>query len=232
LILCSIKRPPFLFSLNFVSIGLMVGLNKVIKTLIISDFLLQSGWGLVGPIFAIFVLRQIEEGTVVAVGFIAATYWFVKSVAQPFIARFVDVKKGEADDFKFLFYGLLFANLVPLGYLFSTQLWQIFLLEIIRGLCMAFVVPGWAGIFIKHIDKGWEALSWSADSTGIGFAAAFAAAFGGMIAASLGFRAVFILITVFGLFSTLILLSIRDQLVLAKPFKPKLPPSEKPEKQF
>jgi predicted MFS family arabinose efflux permease len=211
---------------------MMIGLNKVIKTLIISDFLMHSGWGLIVPIFAIFITEQIEGGTIVAVGFIAATYWFVKSIVQPFIAHFVDLKKGEQDDFKFLIYGFLFANLVPLGYIFASQLWHIFLLEIIRGVCMACVVPGWAGIFIKNIDKGWESFSWSIDSTGIGLAAAFAAAFGGMIAAFLGFKVLFILISIFGLSSTFVLFSIRNQLLTKKPLEPKLPPAEKPEPQF
>jgi len=210
----------------------MLGLNKVIKTLIISDFLMHAGWGLVVPIFAIFVTEQIEGGTIVVVGFIAATYWFIKSAVQPFIAHFVDVKKGEADDFKFLFYGLLFANLVPIGYVFASQVWHVFLLEAIRGICMACVVPGWAGIFIKNIDKGWESLSWSVDSTGLGFAAAFAAAFGGAMAAFLGFKVVFILISIFGLSATFLLLSVKDQLSLEKPFEPKLPPAEKPTQQF
>jgi len=209
----------------------MVGLNKVIKTLILSDFLLQSGWGLIGPIFAIFITQQLE-GSLATVGFIAATYWFVKSVVQPFIAHFADVKKGEKDDLNLLIYGLLFANLVPLGYLFASQIWHIFLLEAIRGVCMACVIPGWAGIFIRHIDRGWESLSWSIDSTGIGFAAAFAAAFGGIIAASLGFKVIFILISAFGLLSTFILFSIKDQIFARGRFAPKLPPSEKPETQF
>jgi len=209
----------------------MVGLNKIIKTLIVSDFLLHAGWGLIGPIFAIFIIQQIEGGTIVAIGFIVATYWFVKSAVQPFIAHFADIKKGEVD-IKFLIYGLFFANLIPLGYIFTTQLWHIFLLEIIRGICMACVVPGWAGIFIRHIDKGWESLSWSINSTGIGFAAAFAAAFGGIIAAFLGFKAVFVLISVFGLMATFVLFSIRDQISIRDHFEPKLPLSEKPEQQF
>lgn len=166
------------------------------------------------------------------VGFIAATYWLVKSIVQPFIAHFVDVKRGEKDDFKFLIYGMLLANLVPLGYLFSTQLWHVFLLEIIRGLCMACVVPTWAGIFTRHIDKGWEAFSWSIESTGIGFAAAFAAAFGGIIATFRGFEVVFVLITFFGLISTFVLFLIRKQLFARECFEPKIPPVEKPEKQF
>lgn len=209
-----------------------IGINKVIKTLIASDFLLHSGWGLIGPIFAIFITQQIRGGSLAAVGFIAATYWFVKSVAQPFIAHFLDVKKGEKDDFKFLIYGLFLANLVPLGYLFATQLWHIFLLETIRGLCMACVVPSWAGIFTRHIDKGWEAFSWSIESTGIGFAAALAAAFGGIVATFIGFKAVFVLISFFGLIATSVLFSIRNQLFTRDHFGPKIPPTEKPETQF
>ena len=50
-----------------------IGINKVIRFLITSDFLLQSGWGLIGPIFAIFLTRQIEGGSLEMVGFVAAT---------------------------------------------------------------------------------------------------------------------------------------------------------------
>jgi hypothetical protein len=205
-----------------------VGINKVIKVLILSDFLLQSGWGLIGPIFAIFLTRQIEGGTVAMVGFIAATYWLTKSTIQPFIAHFLDVKRGERDDFRFLVGGMYIANLIPLGYVFSTQPWHIFTLEFIRGLAMACVVPSWSAIFTRHIDQGWEAFSWSIESTAIGFAAAFAAAFGGVLATILGFRTVFVLVSIFGLISSSILLFIRNQILSRDHFLPKVPPSEKP----
>jgi predicted MFS family arabinose efflux permease len=203
-------------------------INKVIRILITSDFLLQSGWGLIGPIFAIFLTRQIQGGTLEMVGFIAATYWIAKSVVQPFIAHFLDVTKGEKDDFKFLVGGMYLANLIPLGYAFSTQSWHIFTLEIIHGLAMACVVPSWAGIFTRHIDKGWEAFSWSIESTGIGFAAAFAAAFGGVLATFLGFKVVFVLVSIFGLISSSVLLLIRHQIFPKDHFAPRVPPSEKP----
>lgn len=209
----------------------MIGFNKVIKTLIFSDFLLHSGWGLIGPIFAIFIIQQVE-GNIAAVGLIAATYWFIKSVTQPFIAHFLDVKKGEKDDFKILIWGMYLANLVPLGYLFATQLWHVFFLEAVRGICMACVVPSWYGIFTRHINRGWEAFSWSIQSTGIGLAAAFAAAFGGLLAAFLGFKVVFILVSLFGLASSSLLFLIRHQLFNEKDFEPKAPLKEKPETQF
>lgn len=205
-----------------------IGLNKVIKVLIASDFLLQSGWGLIGPIFAIFITKQIQGGSLEMVGFIAATYWVTKSIVQPFIAQFFDLKTGEKDDFKFLVGGMYLANLIPLGYIFSTQLWHIFGLEFIRGLAMACVVPSWSAIFTRHIEKGWEAFSWSLESTGIGFAAGFAAAFGGVLAAVLGFKTVFILVSIFGLISSSVLLMIRNHIWPKDHFAPRVTPPEKP----
>lgn len=206
----------------------MIGINRVIRVLITSDFLLQSGWGLIGPIFAIFLTKQIQGGSLEMVGFISATYWIAKSVVQSFIAHFLDVKRGERDDFRFLISGMYLANLIPLGYAFSTQPWHIFTLEIIHGLAMACVVPSWAGIFTRHIDKGWEAFSWSIESTGIGFAAAFAAAFGGVLATFLGFEVVFVIVSIFGLISSSVLLLIRHQIFPKDHFIPRVPPSEKP----
>ena len=158
----------------------MINLNRVIKTLILSDFLLQAGWGLTGPIFAIFLTRQIQGGDIRMVGFIAAAYWMTKSVIQPFIAHQLDKNHGEKDDFLFLLVGMYISNLVPLGYIFSSQPWHIYALEIIRGVAMACVIPTWSGIFTRHIDKGREAFSWSIESTGLGFAAGLAGAFGGI----------------------------------------------------
>lgn len=203
-------------------------INNTIRILILSDFLLQSGWGLLGPIFAIFLTKQIQGGSIALVGFVAATYWLSKSIVQPFFAYIFDVKKGEKDDFKFLVIGLTVANLIPLGYVFSTYPWQIFILEFLRGIAMACVVPTWSAIFTRHIDKGWEAFSWSIESTGVGFAYAFAGALGGVLATFFGFKVVFVLVTVLGLTSTLFLCRIRHRLFARDGFVPKLPPMEKP----
>jgi MFS family permease len=206
----------------------MIGLNKVIRILISSDFLLQAGWGLSAPIFAIFLTKQIHGGTIEMVGFIASIYWITKSIVQPFIAKQLDKNHGEKDDFIFLVVGMYVANLIPLGYMFSSQPWHIFLLEAVRGLAMACVVPTWSGIFTRHIDKGKEAFSWSIESTGIGLAAGLAGAFGGFLASTLGFKSVFLLVTIFGTLSASTLLLMRKNIFLKGHFNPALPPNEKP----
>jgi len=190
----------------------VVRLNRVIIKLITADFFLQSGWGLIAPIFAIFITQQIEGGSIEVVAFATAAFWIIKSTIQPFLANVLDVVKGEKDDFKFLVIGMYIAALVPFGYFFATQIWHIFILEIVRGIAMACVVPSWLGIFTRHINKGWEAFSWSVQSTGLGFAAGFAAAFGGVIASSLGFGVVFIMVGILKLISATMLLSVYNKL--------------------
>lgn len=202
-------------------------INKVIGIFIASDFLLQAGWGLIGPIFALFITKQISGGTLEMVGFIASTYWITKSVIQPFVAHFFDTRKGEKDDFYFLVGGMYVANLVPLGYLLATQVWHIFLLECIRGFAMSCVIPSWSAIFTRHITKGWEAFSWSIESTGIGFAAGFGGALGGVLASAFGFPSVFVLVSAFGLASSTILLFAKDQILPKELIIPRLPIKEK-----
>ena len=207
-----------------------MGISKVIRILIASNFFLQSGWGLIAPIFAIFIVQDIKRGSLEMVGLIAAVYWITKSIIQPFIARYFDIKKGEKDDFFFLIIGMYTASLIPLGYLFSSHVSHIFILEFIRGIAMAFVVPTWAAIFTRHVNKGWEAFSWSVDSTMIGFAFGFAAAFGGILATAFGFEILFIFVSVMGLISSSTLFLIKPYLLEGDGFNPRFFPSKKPEK--
>jgi MFS family permease len=206
----------------------MFKINKVIKTLIFSDFLLQIGWGFVGPIFAVFLTRQIQGGDLKLVGFVASAYWITKSVVQPFIAHYLDKNHGEKDDFAFLMAGMYVSSLIPFGYIFSTQPWHILVLEGFRGLAMACVVPTWYALFTRHVDKGREAFSWSIESTGIGFAAAFSGAMGGILAAAFGFKLVFLLLGFFGVISSSVLLFIRPHLFSGDHFVFKVPPIDKP----
>jgi len=208
-----------------------ISINKVIRTLITSDLTLSAGWGFLAPIFAIFILDRIEGGDVSVVGFAVGLYWIVKSIVQPFLARYLDRNHGEIDDFYFLVAGLFVAGLVPLGYLFITQPWQLYLLEFIHAVAMACAIPTWAGIFTRHIDKGQEAFEWSIESTALGFGAGIAGILGGLLAETVGFEAIFILVSAFSMLAVVILFPVRPLIMprgkgLVRPAMRKPPFSE------
>lgn len=190
-----------------------ISLNRVIRFLILSDFVLTSGWGLIGPIFAVFVTQQISSGDVRVVGFAVSLYWISKSIVQPFIARYLDQNHGEVDDFYFLAGGLFVASLVPLGYLFIKTSIHLYMLSFVHALAMACVVPTWAGIFTRHIDREREAFEWSIESTSIGFAAGISGALGGILASTFGFQIIFVFVSAFTMLSVVLLFPIRPHII-------------------
>ncbi len=183
--------------------------NKLIGNFILADFFLQSGWGFVGPVFAIFMMENISGATIGAIGVAAGIYWITKSTAQPFFARTMDIIKGDEDDINFLIIGLVALSVLSLAYLLATNIWHIFLIELLRGIAQACVVPAWYGMFTHYMDQEWRSFTWALHSTFIGYALGFTAIFGGMIADRAGFNFVFFLVALSALISAIIVYNLK-----------------------
>jgi len=179
-------------------------LNKVVKTLIQADLVFLSAFGLIAPIFAVFIIEQINGGNVKVVGFAAAIYWILKAILQIPIGKFLDKHRGEKDDVSFLVLGYVLAAIVPLGYIFSFLPWHIYLLQAVYSIGMAMAIPAWAAIFTRHIDKGKEAFEWSLESSGFSLGIGITGAIGGILVAKFGFNMVFIIVSVFALIGALL----------------------------
>ena len=199
---------------------ILKSINKVIKILILSDFFLNSAWGFLGPIFAIFIVQNIAVGSATeaakVAGFASLIYWVVKSFLQIPISKYLDNNLGEKDDFWFMFSGLFLAALVPFGYLISFLPWHIYALQVLHAFGLALFVPSWNAIFTRHIDKGKEAFLWGMDSTFLGFGAGIAGGIGGVMVAFLGFKVVFIFVGIFTMISAFLLFLIRKEIIPRK----------------
>jgi len=209
---------------------MLKSVNKVTKILIVGDFFLNSAWGLLGPVYALFVVQRITGGdTALAAkvaGFAALCYWAVKSFLQIPIGKYLDKNHGEKDDFVFMILGVFLAGLVPFGFMLSFLAWHIFALEIIHAIGMSMFIPSWYAIFTRHIDQGKEAFEWGLDSTSLGFGVGVTGAAGGVIAAIFGFNVIFILVGTINMISVLLYLLIRKNLIPKNHIAPhKLPPS-------
>lgn len=199
-------------------------INKVIKTFIASDLFFQSGWGLLAPVFAIFIVQNIEGSDARVAGLAATTYWIVKSFLQIPIGKYLDKTRGEKDDFYFLVFGTFLWSLVPLGYLFSKFPWHIYFWQVIQAIGGAMVVPSWSAIFTRHIDIGQEASEWSLRSTSLGFGAGIAGAIGGFLVAIFGFKIVFILVGVFTFLAAFLLIFVHKEIIPRDKVFPRVPP--------
>ena len=202
-------------------------INKVIRFMIYSDFVFHSGWGFLGPVFAIFIVQNIAagdpiEGAKIA-GFASLSYWIVKSSLQIPIGKNLDKNHGEKDDFRFMVFGTFLTGLVPFGFMISSQPWHIYAFQIIHAVGMAMVIPSWSAIFTRHIDKGEEAYQWSLRSTSLGFGIGIAGALGGIIASTYGFNLIFILVGTLSIISAFLFLLIHKDVAPYDKILPKIP---------
>ena len=190
-------------------------INKVIKTLIISDFFLNLGWGFLSPVFAIFILEKVaHNGPMQAAeiaGLSALFYWIPKSFFEIPIAIYLDKTHGERDDFWFMVAGIFMIAVVPIGYIFSSAPWHIYFLQVVYAAGMAMALPSWLAIFTRHIDKGKEAFEWGMETSSIGTGAGIAGGLSGVLVAMLGFKVLFVFVSVFTIFSAVLLLFIRNK---------------------
>jgi len=194
--------------------------NKVVKVLVTSDFFLNLGWGLLSPVFALFILQQITiqnplKAAEVA-GLAALFYWISKSLLEIPIGYLLDKKHGEKDDFRFMVAGTFITAVVPIGYLFSSEPWHIYLWQVVHAIGMAMSLPSWLAIFTRHIDKGKEGFEWSLETTSIGLGAGIAGGLGGVLAGYLGFNTVFILVSVLNFVSAICLTFIRNDVFIRR----------------
>lgn len=191
-------------------------ISKVIKFLVLSDLALLFGWGFISPILAIFITGHIQGGDVRVAGIAIGVYWLLKSLLQVPVSRYIDKNHGEKDDFYFLVVGTLLASLAPLGFIFASLPWHIYLVQALHAIGAGLALPAWCGIFTRHINKGKEAQSWALDSSALGIGAGVSGIVGGIIAKTFGFSPLFIGASVLGLIATLLCFLIKKNLIVPK----------------
>ena len=185
------------------------------------DLVINSAWGFLAPVFAIFLLEEIAHADVARgaqiVGFATFSYWVSKSIFQIPIAKYLDKNHGEIDDFWFYIVGTIITGLVPFGFLFSYLPWHIYALQVLHALGMSMIIPSSYAIFIRHADKGKEAYESGLDTTLLGLGAGITGALGGILVGYIGFELIFILTGVFTLLSVVLIFPIRRDMLPRMP---------------
>ncbi len=190
-------------------------MNKVVKFFILSDYLFWGGWGLISPIFAVFILQRIGAANVFTVGAAAALYYLTKAISELPISFYLDRHEGEKDDFYALLIGLFLGGLVTLIFLAVTSVAALLLAMVVQGFAFALYSSSWPAIFSRHLDKNHYSLEWALDHFGIDVVSAVTAFLGGSIALLLGFNLIFILGAVAAFSGTALLFFVPD-LILPK----------------
>lgn len=182
------------------------GMDPMIRFLIFADIVGYAAAGLLGPIFAIFIVGFIDGGTEAVAGIAAAIFLLTKSLMQIPAAAIVDKICGEKDDFLFLFWSMIIVSLLPLLYLFINSPTELYVVQFILGLATAFTFPSFMALFTRHTPPGKEGMTWGVYYTLTDLSSAATAAIGGFLALTIGFEKVIIIVSVLGVLGTLLYL--------------------------
>lgn len=187
-------------------------LNKIVRYLIIADVFFWFSWGILGPIFPIFIISKIEGGTPLILGISSAIYLIIRSILRIPLGIFLDKCISERDDYFVLVTGLFISAFTPFGFIMATVPGHIYLLQIFHGIGASMFMAGWSAIFTRHIKKGKESTQWGIDSMAVGISAGIMGIVGGWLVTKYGFNIVFVISGTIGLLSSLILLGLRNEI--------------------
>jgi len=190
----------------------MTKINKIVKYLIFADIAFWTGWGLVTPVFSIFIVDKIQGGTILVVGIATFIYWLFRSLSVLPSGKILDKYIGEKDDYLFLVAGNFIATMVIFGYTLAIYPWHIYVLQAFYGFGMAISLVGWKAIFSRNIDKGKEASEWALDDTLLSLGTALAGIVCGVLVTEIGYVNTFLIAGVLGVISVILLLCLRKDI--------------------
>ena len=189
-------------------------MNKILKILVSVDFIVLSAFGFLGPIYAVFLNKNIEGGTLASIGVASAIYLIAKSSFQIIVAKFNDAEKGNKRELYTMFTGYLLFSIVPIFYIFAKTIEHIYIIEFFFGLFAALGYPGWFTLYTRYVDKEQEGYQWSVHDIGVNLGMAITAALGGLIAETWNFNILFILISICSAAGSLLILYLFNTAVL------------------
>lgn len=184
-------------------------MNRTLKILILSDIFIFGGFGMVNPIFAIFLKDNLVGGSIFAAGVASAIFMITHSVLQIFFAH----KFNPKDRLWMLILGTILIAITPFGYIFATHINHIYFVQFIYGLGAAFAYPAWYSLFSANLDRGQQGFQWSIHSTGVGMGAAATAAIGAFIAEKASFEIVFIITGILSLLGLFVLFGLEKKIL-------------------
>ncbi|MBU0545868.1 MFS transporter [Patescibacteria group bacterium] len=177
-------------------------MHKILRALILSDLFILGSFGLIQPIFAIFMINNITGATVTAIGVAVAIQLVTKSIVQIFVARWTDEERGNRRELVALFFGSILMSLVPLGYIFSHSIEHIFFFQFLFGLGSAMVYPGWVVVFMRYTRNDKAGFEWSLYNTTVSLGMAVAAFLGAYVAETFNFNILFVGVSILSFIGT------------------------------
>jgi MFS family permease len=183
--------------------------NRTVKILLIFLFSVNTASAMWVPLFSVFANKHIIGASFGVLGILGSVYSITKSVLQVFIAKHLDARAGEKDDYIALFSGICLAAVASFSLIGVKTVLGLGSLQVLWGVADALTMAAYYAIFSHHIDKKTAAFEWSLFSVGgVTTAGAVGGLFGGFLADAYGFSIIFSIAGVINVLSLVLLVAL------------------------
>src|SRR5688572_21490449 len=128
---------------------------RVVRALLSAESVWSFGAGLFFPIFAIYSAQV--GGDILDAGIAAAIFIFVTSILEYPIGKLID----RYHEKWFIVCDYLLEGLVFIGYIFVTDIYQLFVLQAILGFANAIGDPAWESLYGRMTPTKKSGSSWA-----------------------------------------------------------------------
>jgi len=120
-----------------------------LRALVTGDMFYLTAFGLLTPIFALFLTERIPGANLLTVGISVAVYLAVVGVLRPFSQLYSQNDSSGWRTQNLLWFGSAFVVLTPFLYLLSRDMIDVYVIQLLYGIGIAFCEPAW----LRLIDK-------------------------------------------------------------------------------
>ncbi len=173
-------------------------MNKKIKILLYSSNIWMFGYGLLGPLFAVFAERL--GGSILDISWAWAIYLIVAGILTIIFGKFSD---GNLSKKKLMLLGYILNTIFTFSYLFVSSPLHLLLVQIGIGVAYAMAEPTWDALYTRYQDKKQRGYEWGLAVGGSQIVSGIAVVLGGFIVIYFSFKALFIIMGIVQLIATL-----------------------------
>ena len=165
-------------------------MRKRVKLLLWSDIMFMVAGGMLGPIYAIFV--QDIGGDILTAGGAWAAFAFATGLLILLMGKIEEHKKKIL----MVVMGSSLKALAFIGYIFVSNPYELFGVQILLGIGVAINMPAWDTLYGKLIEKGRESFYWGLWEASSYLVSAIAGLAGAAIVMWFGFKTLFVLMAI------------------------------------
>jgi hypothetical protein len=122
---------------------------KWLRALVIGDMFYLTTFGLLSPIFALFLVERVPGSNLLTVGISVAIYLAVVGILKPFAQLYAKNDTTGWRTQSLLWFGSTFIVLTPFLYMLARDMMDVYVIQMLYGIGIAFCEPAWSRMMDK-----------------------------------------------------------------------------------